>query len=77
MLDHPEPHGHAALLLCESLMITLVENGVITRENARDTVEHVVNVKRDGVVVSMVSIGLLRGIERSLAAAAILPSERS
>ncbi|QXQ06174.1 hypothetical protein KX816_18640 [Sphingosinicellaceae bacterium] len=58
-------------------MITLVETGVLAKDQARETVEHVVNVKRDKVVVGIESIGLLRGIERSLAATAMQRSDRS
>ena len=39
-----DPHGQAALMLCESLMLLLVENRVINKDRA---IEAVSNVKRE------------------------------
>ena len=80
----PDPHGYAAMLLCESLMITLIRNGILRQAEALEAIADVLDVKReiarstDGVLVSIASIGLLRGVERSLAAIALAdePSRR-
>ncbi|CAO3432478.1 hypothetical protein [Azospirillum doebereinerae] len=39
MAAQVEAAGTAALSICESLMITLVEKGVLTAEEARETLE--------------------------------------
>ncbi len=62
-------------MLCESLMFLLVDEGIIRKEQAVEAIENVVDVKQEiagtseSVVVSMVSIGLLRAIARSISAA--------
>ena len=72
----PDPHGQAALMLCESLMLLLIEEGVIPKDEALQAIADVIEVKREiagateGVVVSAASIGLLQGVTRSLSAAA-------
>ena len=74
----PDPHGQAALLLCESLLILLVEEGVIRKERMVEAIDGVVEVKQEiagtseSVVVSMTSIGLLRAVSGSLSAASKL-----
>ena len=71
----PDPHGQAALMLCESFMVLLVEEGLIAREKIMDAIETVVEVKRqiagtsESVVVSVASIGLLRAVSQSVSAA--------
>ncbi len=77
----PDPHGQAALMLCESLMILLVEDEVIRKEQAIDAIDTVIEVKQEiagtaeSVVVSVASIVLLRAIAQSLSAAS--PPEAS
>ena len=72
---HPDPHGQAALMLCESLMLLLVEDGVIRKDQAVEAIKDVIEVKQEiagvseSVVVSVASIGLLKGVSRSIAAA--------
>ncbi len=62
-------------MLCESLAILLIEGGVIRREQASDAIDTIVEVKHEvagtseSVVVSMASIGLLRAVAQSIAAA--------
>ena len=62
-------------MLCESLMVLLVEDGIIRKEQAVDAIESVVEVKQEiagtteSVVVSVASIGLLRAVSQSIAAA--------
>ncbi len=63
-------------MLCESLMMLLIEEGTIRKEQAVEAIEAVVEVKQEiagrteSVVVSMTSIGLLRAVAQSLLAAA-------
>lgn len=62
-------------MLCESLMLLLVEDGIIHKDQAAEAIDGVIEVKREiagtheSVVVSMVSISLLRDVARSLSAA--------
>ena len=62
-------------MLCESLMVLLVEEGVIRKEQAVDAIETVVEVKQEiagtseSVVISVASIGLLRAVSQSIVAA--------
>ena len=72
----PDPHGQAALMLCDGLMLLLIETGVIDKERAIEVIEGIIEVKQEiagvseSVVVSMASISLLRAIGRSISAAA-------
>ena len=62
-------------MLCESLVFLLVDEGVIRKEKAVEAIENVIDVKAEiagvteSVVVSVVSIGLLRTIAQSISAA--------
>ena len=79
MNTDPDPYGQAALMLCEGLMLLLVEKGVISRDEAVATVDGIVEVKREvagereSVVVSVASIALLRAIGQSVSAASGSP----
>ncbi len=70
----PDPHGQAALLLVESLLLLLIEKGMVAPGDMVDAIEGVIEVKREiagtseRVVVSMASIGLLRVVSGSLSA---------
>ena len=70
----PDPHGQAALLLVESLLLLLIEKGMVAPKDVVDAIDGVVEVKREiagtseRVVVSMASIGLLRAVSGSLSA---------
>ena len=70
----PDPHGQAALMLCESLFLMLVERGVVGKVAALEAIGGIIEVKREiagereTVVVSMASIALLRAIALSLSA---------
>ncbi len=61
-------------MLCESLMILLVERGIIHGTDAVEAINDVIDVKRaiagttESVVVSVISIGLLQGVAQSIAA---------
>ncbi len=72
-MEHdPDPHGQAALMLCERMLLLLVEEGVLPRDRVLDAIGDVIDVKQEiagtteSVVVSMTSIGLLRAIAQSL-----------
>jgi hypothetical protein len=70
----PDPHGQAALILCESLLFLLIEQSVIGKDRAAEAIGDAIDVKQElagtneSVVVSMESIGLLRAVARSLLA---------
>ena len=75
MTRTPDPHGQAALLLCESLSLLLIEKKVLHKSQVIDAINGVIECKEEiaGVLesaaVSLVSIKLLRDIARSVAAA--------
>lgn len=62
-------------MLCESLALLLIEQGVISKHQVIDAIEGVIEVKREiagtsePVVVSVASILLLQTILRSISAA--------
>lgn len=62
-------------MLCESLMLLLIEEGVIQKDQAVEAISNVMDVKREiagvkeSVVVSMTSIVLLQDVAQSLLAA--------
>ena len=62
-------------MLIESLLLLLVEQGVIQKEQVIEAIGGIIEIKQEiagrseSVVVSMVSIGLLRAIAGSLSAA--------
>lgn len=67
-------------MLCESVLILLVEGGTLGQDAVVDAIETVIDVKQEiagvteSVVVSVASIGLLRGVARSISAATVPPS---
>jgi len=73
----PDPHGQAALMLCETLALLLVEKGVLLKSQVIEAIDGLIEVKEEvagvseSVVVSIVSIGLLRNIAQSIAAATV------
>lgn len=75
----PDPHGQAALMLCERMLLLLVEEGVLPKSQVLDAIADVIDVQREiagtagGRVASMTSIGLLRAVAQSLSAAAVPP----
>jgi hypothetical protein len=75
MTSTPDPHGQAALMLCESLALLLIEHGALSKHQVIDAIEGVIEVKREiagtsePVVVSVASILLLQTILRSISAA--------
>ena len=47
MMQSPEPHCEVALMLCESLIHLLVEEGVITKERALEAIDGVLELARE------------------------------
>jgi len=43
----PDPHGQVALMLCESLLHVLVEEGVVPREKVIEAIDLVADLVRD------------------------------
>ena len=64
-------------MLCESLLLLLVEGGAVRKEEVIDAIEAMVEVKQEiagtteSVVVSVVSIGLLRAVSQSVSATTV------
>ena len=75
----PDPHGQAALMLCECMLLLLVEEGVLPRDRVLDAIADVIDVKQEiagtseSVAVGMTSIGLLRAVAQSLGAMTAKP----
>lgn len=63
-------------MLCDGLILLLVENGVIDKDRIADVIDGIIEVKqeiagvRESVVVSVASIALLRAVARSISASA-------
>ena len=51
-MPRPDPHGQAALLLCESLLHVLVEQRVISREAAFSAIETVLELTQESAEVT-------------------------
>lgn len=83
MAKHPEPldpvtrhlaEGEAALVLMESLLLTLVNKGVVGRDELVASIETLVDMKRqmaaDGIApgLSTIAAGILIGVANSLSA---------
>jgi hypothetical protein len=72
----PDPHGQAALMLVEGVLLLLIEKGIIDKVQAADAIDGVIEVKKEiagvseSVVVSLASITLLQAVARSVLAAA-------
>lgn len=62
-------------MLCESLALLLIEQGIVSRHQVIDAIEGIIEIKREiagtsePVVVSVASILLLQTILRSISAA--------
>ena len=75
MLTASDPHGQAALMLCESLAYLLVERRLVSKHQVIDAIEGVIEVTqeiaraREPVVVSITPIILLQDILNSIRAA--------
>ena len=75
----PDPHGQAALMLCQGMLLLFVEKGSLGKDEVASMIEGLIEVKHEmagtseSVVVSIESIGLLRSISLSIDAASISP----
>ncbi|MBE7211092.1 MAG: hypothetical protein INR65_08735 [Gluconacetobacter diazotrophicus] len=75
MPPSPDPHGQAALMLCEALALLLIEEGTIPRERMVEAIDGVIEVKQELARTSekpeigSAAISLLQDIVRSVALA--------
>ena len=60
LLEEPDAHGQAALLLAESTLHTLIEAGVLTNRDAIMTVQSAAEVKVDVAAVTGESQGRMQ-----------------
>jgi hypothetical protein len=51
-MSAPDPDGQVGLMLCESILHILVEEGVISNEKALDAINGVVELSRHRIVAS-------------------------
>ena len=68
-----DPQGRVALMLCESVLHVLVEEGVLTKTKAMEAIETVLELTRDIAEVgppdsaNQVAVSLLEAIAESFA----------
>jgi hypothetical protein len=68
-----DPQGRVALMLCESVLHVLVEEGVLTKTKAIEAIETVVELTREIAevwppdITNQVAIGLVEAIAESFA----------
>ena len=82
-MEHdPDPHGQAALMLCECMLILMIEEGYLPKARLLEVIADVIDMKREiagrteSVVVGIASIGLLRAVAQSLAAVTVATCRR-
>jgi hypothetical protein len=46
-MSFPDPHGQVALMLCESILHVLVEEGVISNDKALEVIDGVIELARE------------------------------
>ena len=69
-----DPHGQAALMLCESFAYLLIEHGTVSKHQVIDAIEGVIEIHREiaeaseSVCVGITSILLLQGVVNSIRA---------
>ena len=74
MSHNPDPHGRAALMLCEGLVLLLVETGVIGRDEAA-VIDGLVEVQQEiaaggeSTITGVAALALLGIVARSVSAA--------
>jgi hypothetical protein len=71
-MSSADPQGRVALMLCESILHVLVEEGVITKAKALDAINTVVELTRemaDGnpTIAPQIAADLVRSIAESFA----------
>ena len=68
-----DPQGRVALMLCESILHVLVEEGILTKTKAMEAIETVLELTRDAAEVephdntSQAAISLVEAIAESFA----------
>lgn len=73
MTPSSDPQGRVALMLCESVLHVLVEEGVLTKTKAIEAIETVVELTREIAevwppdITNQVAIGLVEAIAESFA----------
>ena len=76
MDTEPDPYGQAAFMVCESLLLLLLERGIVRKDETIDAIDGLIDVKREiaghreSIAVSAESVVLLKALAQSLAAAA-------
>jgi hypothetical protein len=73
--SEPDPHGQVALMLCESLLHELLENGVITKAQALNVVDTVVELVHEAAERDQPS-GSVRKRAQTLSATVIIEAIR-
>jgi|ERR1700693_5662339 len=74
LIDNPDPHGRVAMMLCESLLHVLVEQGVISLEKAIEAIDGVAELmheaaERDSCTITdSAALVLVETIRESFAA---------
>jgi hypothetical protein len=58
-MPKPDPYGQVALLLCESLLHVLVEQGVISRDAALSVIEGVLELTQESAETTTREIGIV------------------
>jgi hypothetical protein len=58
-MPRPDPQGQVALLLCESLLHVLVEQGVISRDAALSVIEGVLELTQESAETTTREIGIV------------------
>jgi hypothetical protein len=69
-MSSSDPQGRVALMLCESVLHVLVEEGVLTKAKAIEAIETVVELTREMVpptIETRIAEGLLKAIAESFA----------
>jgi hypothetical protein len=72
----PDPHGQAAMMLCDGLILLLIEKGIIDKDRVADLIEGLVEVQQESAGVreraegSMTTTALLRAVGGSISASA-------
>jgi len=73
--SQPDPHGQVALMLCESLLHELVENGVITKAQALGVIDTVVELAQEAAESDR-PLGSARGGTQGRSASVIIEAIR-
>jgi hypothetical protein len=71
-MPHSDPQGRVALMLCETLLHVLVEEGILTKAKAMEAIETVAELTRevaDGnpAIEAHIAVDLVKAIVESFA----------